>query len=376
MISPKQDIDTQIIVEKLKHPLNHTRRYVKKRYLDKGGFAKVYEFINLETSKTTAAKIFTKSSLKRTRAKQKLHSEIKIHRSLKHRNIVNFEHCFEDSSNVYILLELCANQTLNELLRRRKRLTEIEVQCYLSQLLKGLEYLHSKKIIHRDIKLSNIFLTENMELKIGDFGLAAKIEYDGEKKRTICGTPNYIAPEILEGKEGHSFGVDIWSFGVLAYTLLIGKPPFETDDIKTTYRRIRLNAYSFPDNIDISNDAKYLISAVLQTKPASRPTINEITLFRFFTQSSIPKTMPVSTLAVPPNLQLIKTYTSKERVSKTAREGLKCYEFHDLDKRPPTERKKRESIENIYTRNNEAKKVVFYSQFTRERDHSMIWVSS
>lgn len=93
-------------------------------------------------------------------------SEIKIHKSLKHEHIVRFEHFFEDSDNVYILLELCINQTLNELLRRRKRLTEFEVKCYLKQLLSSLQFLRSSQIIHRDLKLGNIFLTSNMEIKV------------------------------------------------------------------------------------------------------------------------------------------------------------------------------------------------------------------
>jgi polo-like kinase 1 len=86
-----------------------------------------------------------------------------------------------------------------------------------------------------------------MEIKIGDFGLATKLEFDGERKRTICGTPNYIAPEILDNKNGYSYEVDIWAVGVIVYTLIIGKPPFETTDVKTTYKRIRACAYSFPE---------------------------------------------------------------------------------------------------------------------------------
>ncbi len=101
--------------------------------------------------------------------------------------------------------------------------------------------------------MGNLFLTEKMQIKIGDFGLATKLDFEGEKKRTVCGTPNYIAPEILEGKNGHSYEVDIWSFGVILYTLIIGKPPFETSDVKTTYRRIRINAYNFPELVPISD---------------------------------------------------------------------------------------------------------------------------
>ena len=84
-----------------------------------------------------------------------------------------------------------------------------------------------------------------MEIKLGDFGLATKLDYDGEKKKTICGTPNYIAPEILEAK-GHSYQVDVWSVGVIIYTQLIGKPPFETPDVKATYKKIRSGQYNFP----------------------------------------------------------------------------------------------------------------------------------
>ena len=96
-------------------------------------------------------------------------------------------------------------------------------------------------MIHRDLKLGNLFLNEKMEIKLGDFGLATKLEFDGEKKRTICGTPNYIAPEVLDGKCGHSYEVDVWSLGVIIYTLLIGKPPYETPDVKTTYKKIKMN---------------------------------------------------------------------------------------------------------------------------------------
>ena len=98
-----------------------------------------------------------------------------------------------------------------------------------------------------------------MEVKIGDFGLATKLDFDGEKKRTICGTPNYIAPEVLDGKCGHSYEVDLWSIGVIIYTLIIGKPPFETSDVKATYRRIKNNSYTFPDHVAIS-DAQHIVS--------------------------------------------------------------------------------------------------------------------
>lgn len=157
------------------------------------------------------------------------------------------------------------------------------------------------------MKLGNLFLNDRMEIKLGDFGLATKLEFEGEKKKTICGTPNYIAPEILEGKQGHSFEVDIWSLGVIIYTLIIGKPPFETPDVKTTYKKIRMNSYSFPDHVPISDPARNLITRILNLDPTKRPSLDEIMSHSFLnTSNGIPKTMPLSTLACPPSANYIK----------------------------------------------------------------------
>jgi serine/threonine protein kinase len=102
-----------------------------------------------------------------------------------------------------------------EFLRKRKTLTEHEVRYYLTQILDAIQFMHQAKVIHRDLKLSNLFIDVDMNLKIGDFGLAAVILHEGDRKKTICGTPNYIAPEILDNSRGHSFEVDLWSLGVI-----------------------------------------------------------------------------------------------------------------------------------------------------------------
>ena len=317
-VSGVDDPDRAQIIEEKVIKVNGevaVRRYNKGRFLGKGGFARCYEFTSLETRKISAAKVVPKASLTKSRQKQKLMSEIKIHRSLHHTGVVGFEHFFEDAENVYILLELCPNQTMNELLRRRKRLIELEVQCYILQIVRTLQYLHQHKVIHRDLKLGNLFLSEKMEIKVGDFGLATKLEFDGERKRTICGTPNYIAPEVLEGKSGHSYEVDIWSLGVIIYTLLVGKPPFETADVKTTYRRIKMNAYSFPESVPLSDQSKSLITRVLISDPTKRPTLEDILSHEFFHQGNpIPPLMPVSTLSVPPPSSFLRQYAAPSQV--------------------------------------------------------------
>ena len=134
----------------------------------------------------------------------------------------------------------------------------------MQQVVEAVRYLHGRLIIHRDLKLGNLFLDSNKVIKIGDFGFATKLTYPDERRKTICGTPNYIAPEILEGKNGHSFEVDVWSTGVILYTLLVGKPPFESKDGKSTYKRILSKTYAFPDHTYVGLDAKSLIRKILQ----------------------------------------------------------------------------------------------------------------
>jgi serine/threonine protein kinase len=237
----------------------------------------------MQSKNKYALKIVSKSTLVKPRAEQKLRSEIRIHRTLNHENIVRFERYFEDNHNAYLLLELCINNSMSDLMKRRKKLVEFEARYYLSQIVHSLKYLHNHKVIHRDLKLGNLFIDHHMRVKVGDFGLATKLSYKEERKKTVCGTPNYIAPEILEGKNGHSFEVDIWSTGVILFTLLCGKPPFEAKDVKSTYKRIVANQYTFPDHTVVSTEAKDLIRYMLQPKPHNRPSLDECIQHEFFT---------------------------------------------------------------------------------------------
>jgi len=200
-----------------------------------------------------------------------------------------------------MIIEICRNMTLVELLKKRKRLTEPEVRFYMLQLIAATIYMHKKHVIHRDLKLGNLLLDDNMDLKIADFGLAAMIQHEGERKKTICGTPNYIAPEVLfDSGHGHSYEVDIWSLGVIMYTLLVGKPPFQTREVEAIYKKIKENNYSFPPDLDISNEAKNLISQILDKVPENRPTLEEMRQHPFLTTQPIPKSIPKSAFTTIP----------------------------------------------------------------------------
>jgi polo-like kinase 1 len=272
----------------------------------------------METGKVMAAKIIPKATLKKSRHRQKLLSEIKIHRGLVHPNIVKFEHVFEDNENVYILLEMCTNQTLNDLCKRRKRLTEFEAQYYIYQIVGALKYLQKNRVIHRDLKLGNLFLNDKLEIKLGDFGLAAKLDFDNEKRHTVCGTPNYLAPEVLSNKSGHGYEVDVWSLGVVLYALVIGRPPFETPEVKMTYEKIKKVIYQFPEAVPLSDNVKNLISKIFNVEPSKRPTLDQILEHPFLNNGiRVAKIMHISTLAMAPNNKMIEDMLAKESLQKS-----------------------------------------------------------
>lgn len=278
-----------------------SKRYARGKFLGKGGFAKCYEITDLETQQVFAGKIVPKSLILKQHQREKMTSEITIHKTLHHDNIVGFHGFFEDDDFVFVVLEICRRRSLLELHKRRKAVTEPEARYYMTQLLKGVHYLHINRVIHRDLKLGNIFLNDDMEVKIGDFGLATKIEFDGERKKTLCGTPNYIAPEVL-CKKGHSYEVDVWSLGCILYTLLVGKPPFETSCLKETYNRIKKNNYTIPWHVNPA--ASSLIKRMLHADPSQRPTIAELQADEFFTSGYVPTRLPTTCLTIPPRFSM------------------------------------------------------------------------
>ena len=187
-----------------------TRSYVRGRPLGKGGFAVVFSMQDPSTGESFAAKVVAKSTLEKDRARQKILTEIRIHRSVDNAHVVKFKKCFEDTNNVYILMELCSDKTLADVVKRRGRLTERECAPYLREIVAAVAHLHRERnVIHRDLKLGNVFLTPagldealsndegggpgsdadlggdprfGTRLKIGDFGLACVLETGGGQK--------------------------------------------------------------------------------------------------------------------------------------------------------------------------------------------------
>ena len=300
-------------------------KYKKGKRIGKGGYAKCYLLTCLNNNKEYVGKLLSKEAIKKPnkeldlldtdeetkekiilKGKKNLISEKNIHQELSHKNIVKFHTTFEDDENLYLILEYCKNGDLNNFLDKREHLTEFEAQCYLKQIIQGLKYLHDRNIIHRDLKLENIFLTENMEVKLGDFGLALQLKKDEENiMDKPCGTLKYMAPEIFEGN--HSKKSDIWALGIILYELLFGKLFIEIDKktIKTEIDELK-KFYDY-NGIRISERAKNLILQMLEFDPKKRPSLDKIITHQFF-EPPVPNLMPAFTYEEKLPLSYIKKY--------------------------------------------------------------------
>lgn len=151
--------------------------------------------------------------------------------------------------------------------------------------------------------IESYFLNDQLNVKIGNFGMATRIEFDGERKNIFYGSSNYIAPEILN-ETGHSFEVDIWSIGCIMFTLLVGQSPFETKTLEESHSNIRSCEYRLPDTLDKS--AAQMIIDMLQLDPAKRPSVHKCAEYDFLTEHFIPNSLPLSCLVSEPRLGQFK----------------------------------------------------------------------
>ncbi|EHA57458.1 PLK protein kinase [Pyricularia oryzae 70-15] len=290
------------------------------KLLGKGGFAVCYEGQLPGTRKRFALKI-VKSKMP-SKMEQKFQTELQIHSKMRQVNIVQFYRAFSFESSTYLVLELCPNGSLMDMVKRRKGVTEAEVRFYAVQIAGAIKYMHSKGIIHRDLKMGNIFLDRQMNAKIGDFGLAALLvtgrDMQTIRRTTLCGTPNYIAPEILEkGRKGHDHNVDIWSLGVIVFAMLTSKPPFQSTTTDEIYRRARERDYEWPTmeslNRIISKEAKDLVATMLEDADR-RPDPDSIVQHPFFLAGYMPSSddMTPKLREYPPDNECFYNYPRNE----------------------------------------------------------------
>ncbi|XP_052791493.1 serine/threonine-protein kinase PLK4-like isoform X2 [Mya arenaria] len=252
--------------------------------LGKGGFACVYKAKAYKTGLEVAIKMIDKKLMKAAGMVTRVKKEVEIHSRLKHPSILELYNYFEDNNYVYLILEMCHNGELNRYLKSNcKVLSEDEARHFMKQILEGMLYLHSYGILHRDLTLANLLLTKDMDVKIADFGLATRLNRPEEKHFTMCGTPNYISPEVAS-RSAHGLEADVWSLGCMFYTFLVGTPPFDTDTVKLTLNRVISGDFDLPS--DMSPEAKDLIHQLLQKNPAKRIAIHDVLKHPFMTKES------------------------------------------------------------------------------------------
>uniref|UniRef100_A0A668ATA2 Serine/threonine-protein kinase PLK4 n=1 Tax=Myripristis murdjan TaxID=586833 RepID=A0A668ATA2_9TELE len=256
--------------------------------LGKGSFACVYRAKSVKTGVEVAIKTIDKKAMHKAGMVQRVTNEVEIQCRLKHPSILELYNYFEDSNYVYLVLEMCHNGEMSRYLKERKMpFSEDEARHFMHQIVKGMLYLHTHGIMHRDLTLSNLLLTSNMNIKIADFGLATQLKLPNEKHFTMCGTPNYISPEVAT-RSAHGLESDVWSLGCMFYAFLTGHPPFDTDTVKHTLTKVVLGEYEMPSHV--SDEAQDLIHQLLQKDPAQRPSLSAVLDHPFMTESLLTRT--------------------------------------------------------------------------------------
>ncbi|KAE8138005.1 hypothetical protein BDV38DRAFT_292620 [Aspergillus pseudotamarii] len=289
-------------------PEEDGERYSTGAFLGKGGFAICYEGTLLRNNRVFAMKV-VRSEMAQKKMQEKFRTELQIHSKMRHPHIVTFHRAFAFEKCIYVILELCPNGSVMDMVKKRRSLSLPEVRRFMIQLCGAVKYLHKRNVAHRDLKMGNLFLDQNMDIKVGDFGLAAMIisEKDEKRRKTLCGTPNYIAPEVLDkSKGGHTQKVDIWSLGVICFAMLTGYPPFQSKTQEEIYKKVRSLTYVWPKDSECSNhipeEAKSLVSSCLNLAENERPDPDDIVEHPFFHmyEGCIPKRLdPACCLAKP-----------------------------------------------------------------------------
>lgn len=281
LASAYQELGKELSSSKLKIVGNYTLQ----RPIGEGTFGKVRLGLHRLTNTRVAIKQIPKAH------SASLTREIHHHRRLHHPNVMQLYEVIATEQYIWMVSELCAGGELYDYLVENQVLAEPEARRIFGQLCLAVAYVHSKGIVHRDLKLENILLDERCNVKLGDFGFTREFERN-RLMDTFCGTTGYASPEMLAGKKYTGEQVDIWSLGVILYALLCGALPFDDDDEAVMKQKILQGDFEIPDCL--SEEAHDLVVSILQHDPAKRPSIQSILAHPWFTKMMV--NSPMSTL--------------------------------------------------------------------------------
>mmetsp|Transcript_9819 Transcript_9819/g.31606 ORF Transcript_9819/g.31606 Transcript_9819/m.31606 type:complete len:379 (+) Transcript_9819:100-1236(+) len=261
-------------------------KYEIGRTLGEGTFGKVKFAVNTETGENVAIKILDKDKIARQGMGEQIKKEIAVMKMVKQAHVVNLLEVLASRTRIFIVLELVTGGELFDKIVHCGRFDEDTARSYFRQLVCGVEYCHRQGVCHRDLKPENLLLDDQSVLKISDFGLSALYGCEGgfassTLLHTTCGTPNYVAPEVLADKGYDGFAADVWSCGVVLFVLLAGFLPFDEPTLAALFSRITRSEYSFPRWF--SSSVKELIASILVAEPNGRATIAQIKASDWFT---------------------------------------------------------------------------------------------
>uniref|UniRef100_A0A8C2GAR0 non-specific serine/threonine protein kinase n=1 Tax=Cyprinus carpio TaxID=7962 RepID=A0A8C2GAR0_CYPCA len=259
-------------VKKHHHKHNLKHRYELLETLGRGTYGKVKKAIERHSGREVAIKSIRKEKIKDEQDMVHIRREIEIMSSLRHPHIISIYEVFENKDKIVIVMEYASKGELYDYISERRRLTERETRHFFRQIVSAVHYCHKNGVVHRDLKLENVLLDENCNIKIADFGLS-NLYHKDKLLQTFCGSPLYASPEIVNGRPYHGPEVDSWALGVLLYTLVYGSMPFDGGDHKNLIWQISNGEYREPSQ---SSDARGLIRWMLMVNPERRATVEDI----------------------------------------------------------------------------------------------------
>ncbi|XP_047964751.1 CBL-interacting serine/threonine-protein kinase 9 [Salvia hispanica] len=263
-------------------PRTRVGKYQLGRTLGRGSFAKVKFATNTETGDRVAIKIIQRDQILHHRMVEQIKREISTMKLIKHPNVVNLVEVMASKTKIYIVLEYVDGGELFDEIAKYGKLDENSARRYFQQLINAVDYCHSRGVYHRDLKPENLLRDSYGTLKVSDFGLSAisKQVRDDGLLHTACGTPNYVAPEVLTDKGYDGTSADVWSCGVILFVLMAGYLPFDEPNLMALYRKIQRAIFFLPSWF--SSGAKDVIKRILDPNPVTRMTIPEILEHEWF----------------------------------------------------------------------------------------------